>query len=83
MSVTAYFREQVLRKRPYLTEALCRQVLAAPTRRETQEDGRLRFWAKVIHPADGAPRFLRVIVLEDGVTIHNAFFDRDFDGAAS
>jgi hypothetical protein len=24
------------------------------------------------------PRFLRVVTLEDGETVHNAFFDRNF-----
>jgi hypothetical protein len=27
---------------------------------------------------DGNMRILRVVTLEDGVTIHNAFFDRGF-----
>jgi hypothetical protein len=27
---------------------------------------------------DGGPRFLRVVTLEDGETVHNAFFDRNF-----
>jgi hypothetical protein len=40
-----------------------------------QSDGRIRRWAK-IEEADG--KYLRIIVLEDMVTIHNAFFDRSF-----
>lgn len=79
MSLTAYFREQVLRKRPYLSEALCRQALAAPAHTIVQPDGRSRVWAYVTDPRDGSRRALRVVVLEDGVTIHNAFFDRDFE----
>jgi len=27
---------------------------------------------------DGKERILRVVTLEDGETVHNAFFDRDF-----
>jgi len=27
---------------------------------------------------EARPRFLRVVTLEDGETVHNAFFDRDF-----
>jgi hypothetical protein len=38
-------------------------------------DGRIRRWAR-ISEADG--RFLRVILLADGETVHNAFFDRRF-----
>ncbi len=36
---------------------------------------RFRFWAPI---ADFGGRYLRVITLEDKVTIHNAFPDRGF-----
>jgi hypothetical protein len=52
-------------------------VLAAPIRREVQLDGRIRFWGK-ISAGEAGSRFLRVVTLEDGETVHNAFFDRDF-----
>ena len=44
---------------------------------ETQEDGRIRKWARI---ASFENRWLRVILLEDGETVHNAFFDRDKEG---
>lgn len=44
-------------------------------RQEVQEDGRVRLWAK-IEEAEG--RYLRVVLLADGETVHNAFFDRRF-----
>jgi hypothetical protein len=56
----------------------CREVLANPLRREAQTDGRIRFWGKIALPGDTQPRFLRIVMLEDGETIHNAFFDRNF-----
>jgi len=43
-----------------------------------QADGRVRKWAKIVE-ADN--RYLRVVLLEDGQTVHNAFFDRRFKGA--
>ncbi len=46
-----------------------------PVRREIQADGRIRCWGKV---PEKEGRYLRVILLEDGRTIHNAFFDRSF-----
>jgi len=46
-----------------------------PSRRVTQDDGRIRLWGKV-HEAEN--RYLRVVLLEDGETVHNAFFDRKF-----
>ena len=53
-------------------------ALSNPIRREAQPDGRVRFWLKVAATADGKPRYLRVVTLDDGATVHNAFFDRDF-----
>ena len=43
---------------------------------EVQSDGRIRKWKKI--GKEG--RFLRVILLPDGETVHNAFFDRNFKG---
>ena len=76
MKTTRYFEEQVLRKRPYIDRAWCAGVVAAPVRRETQPDGRVRFWGAVTRPGESTPRILRVITLADGETVHNAFFDR-------
>lgn len=45
-----------------------------PVRTEIQSDGRIRKWAKI----EKERKYLRVILLEDGKTIHNAFFDRNF-----
>jgi hypothetical protein len=78
MNTTRYFEEQVLRKRPYIQREWCEQVLAAPVRREVQPDGRVRFWGRIIVASEARPRFLRVVTLEDGKTVHNAFFDRNF-----
>jgi len=30
-------------------------------------------------PGEEKARILRVVTLEDGATVHNAFIDRDFD----
>lgn len=79
MKTTRYFEEQVLRKRPYIDLAMCQSVVAAHLRREAQPDGRIRLWGEVSDRRDGKLRILRVILLDDGQTIHNAFFDRDFE----
>src|SRR2546430_15692706 len=78
LKTTRYFEEQVLRKRPYIQRAWCEKVLAAPLRREVQSDGRVRFWGRISRPGEAGPRFLRVVILEDGETVHTAFFDRNF-----
>jgi hypothetical protein len=57
------------------SEQWCTRVLDAPIRSEPQDNNRHRFWAE-IPELDG--RYLRVITLEDKVTIHNAFPDRRF-----
>ncbi len=72
---TEYFEKEVLRKRQYLKREWCIQVLEDPTKIEKQEGNRYRFWAS-IKELDG--RYLRVVTLEDKVTIHNAFPDRRF-----
>jgi hypothetical protein len=78
LKTTRYFEEQVLRKRPYIRRQWCQDVLAAPVRREVQTDGRIRFWGTIVAPGEARPRYLRVVTLDDGETIHNAFFDRNF-----
>ncbi|QCS49433.1 hypothetical protein FEK30_08260 [Picosynechococcus sp. PCC 11901] len=50
-------------------------VILNPEKEQIQEDGRIKRWAR-IHEMDN--RALRVILLQDGETIHNAFFDRSF-----
>ena len=47
MKTTRYFDEQVRRKRPYIELAWCEGVISAPLRRETQPDGRIRYWGEV------------------------------------
>ena len=51
------------------------RVVQHPIREMLQQDGRIRRWAS-IPEADG--KYLRVVLLPDGETIHNAFFDRGF-----
>ena len=51
------------------------RAIRTPEHEEVQSDGRIRRWARI--PEFGG-RALRVILLSDGVTVHNAFFDRDF-----
>jgi hypothetical protein len=75
MKTTKYFREQVLRKRPYIQLEWCERVLARPLATEIQPDGRIRFWG-ILPELDG--RALRVVTLADGETVHNAFPDRGF-----
>jgi hypothetical protein len=72
---TAYFENEVLRKRPYLRKEWCVRVIEQPIKVEAQEDDRIRYWASIAE-LDG--RYLRVVTLADRRTIHNAFADRSF-----
>lgn len=72
---TEYFENEVLRKRSYLKKEWCIYVLENPIKSEPQEHNRHRFWA-AIPELEG--RYLRVVTLQDKLTIHNAFPDRGF-----
>lgn len=72
---TRYFENEVLRRRTYLKKEWCEKVIDNPIKMEKQEHNRFRFWGK-IEELDG--KTLRVITLDDKVTIHNAFPDRGY-----
>jgi hypothetical protein len=52
------------------------KTIKNPDHTEVQSDKRIRKWKKIKEEG----RFLRVILLPDGETVHNAFFDRSFKG---
>ena len=51
------------------------RVRDQPLREVVQADGRIRRWGAI---AEMNGRYLRVVLLSDGETVHNAFFDRTF-----
>lgn len=61
-------------KRSYLEREWCERVLRNPELTEVQSNGRIRHWGFI--PELG--RYLRVVTLEDGETVHNAMPDRNF-----
>ncbi len=75
MQTTDYFRNDVMVKRPYIKVEWLELALSNPVRREIQaNDGRIRHWVWI----EELNRYLRVVTLEDGITVHNAFPDRRF-----
>jgi hypothetical protein len=75
IAYTQYFL--YTRKRPdraCIKEEWIRRAIEQPLKVEIQTDGRIRKWARIHEEA----KYLRVILLEDGWTVHNAFFDRGF-----
>jgi hypothetical protein len=76
MKTTRYFEAVRTRSdRSGVLDAWIERVVVAPVREVVQVDGRIRRWAQVPE-AEG--RFLRVVLLPDGETVHNAFFDRRY-----
>jgi hypothetical protein len=76
MKTTEYFK--YIRKRPdrsIIKDEWIEYVINNPLKEEIQLDKRIKRWAKI---EETGGRVLRVILLDDGVTIHNAFFDRSF-----
>jgi hypothetical protein len=51
------------------------RAIYTPIREYVQADGRIRRWCRVPEVEN---RYLRVILLPDGETVHNCFFDRGF-----
>jgi hypothetical protein len=76
VKTTAYF--EAIRKRPdraVIQDAWIEWTMRNPLREAVQADGRIRRWAAI---AEANGRMLRVVLLADGETVHNAFFDRGF-----
>ena len=76
MKVTHYF--ETLRSRPdraIIQEEWIARAIKTPIREVVQADGRIRRWVKVPEMEN---RYLRVVLLPDGETVHNAFFDRRY-----
>ena len=73
---TTYFG--FIRRRPdraIIQEEWIKRVISSPVREVVQKDGRIRRWAPIKEMDN---RHLRVVLLSDRETVHNAFFDRRF-----
>jgi hypothetical protein len=75
MKHTQYFL--FVRQRPdraAIKEDWIIETIDNPLKTVKQSDGRIRKWKYI----EEVGKYLRVILLEDGETVHNAFFDRGF-----
>jgi hypothetical protein len=76
MKTTAYFDATRIRPdRVGIRDDWIRRVVRYPEREHRQMHGRIRRWARI---AEMENRYLRVVLLPDGKTVRNAFFDRGF-----
>jgi hypothetical protein len=68
------FRACAIIDRAAIKEEWIATAIVSPLSRGKQNDGRIRHWIWV----EDVHRYLRVVLLEDEETVHNAFFDRGF-----
>jgi len=76
VKTTKYF--DLLRTRPdraFIKDAWIERAIKYPETEIVQADGRIRVWCRVPEMEN---RYLRVVLLEDRETVHNAFFDRRY-----
>jgi hypothetical protein len=69
---------EFIRRRPdraIIRDEWIERVVNNPVKETAQKDGRTRRWAPIEEMGN---RFLRVVLLPDHETVHNAFFDRRF-----
>jgi hypothetical protein len=71
---TRYFAFDVLPRRPYLDPLDILRVMSQPLKKVVQTDGRIRLYGY----SESLRTHLRVVLLSDGETVHNAFVDEDF-----
>ncbi len=79
MKTTRYF--DYVRSRPdrqAIRDEWILEVIKNPIHKVVQKDGRIRLWGRL---SAAENRILRVVLLPDAETVHNAFFDRSFKGA--
>ena len=75
MNFTEYFKfTQSRSDRKHIKMEWIEKTFYSPILEHIQTDGRIRRWAYI----EEVNKYLRIIVLEDEETIHNAFFDRNF-----
>jgi hypothetical protein len=72
---TRYFAFDVLPRRPYLDPLEILRVISQPPAKQIQPDGRIRLYGF----SESLGCYLRVVLLSDGETVHNAFADEDHE----
>lgn len=75
INFTDYFKfTQIRSDRKNIKIEWIEKVFYSPISESIQQDGRIRRWAYI----EEVDKYLRIVILEDKTTIHNAFFDRNF-----
>jgi hypothetical protein len=75
VKTTEYFRHVRMRPdRIRILDVWIERAIREPAAERVQSDGRVRRWVYI----EEERRYLRVVLLADRETVHNAFFDRRF-----
>ncbi len=76
MKFTQYFlRNRQRPDRKGIRFEWIKRVVKNPIKRVVQADRRVRLWGRI---EEASGKALRVVLLEDEKTVHNAFFDSHF-----
>ncbi|MCL5991266.1 MAG: hypothetical protein M1419_04105 [Bacteroidetes bacterium] len=74
MKFSEHYINDVKPKRPYLTVEILEEIIMNPIKTEIQDDKRIKLWGF----SSKYNKYIRIVLLVDGETIHTAFFDRNF-----
>ncbi|HEV8661309.1 MAG TPA: hypothetical protein VGS96_22115 [Thermoanaerobaculia bacterium] len=77
MKTTEHF-ERILRQRPQIKREWCERIANQRSFAETMPSGRIRCWGWV----EEIKHYVRVVILEDGETLHTAMIDSKFKGGS-
>lgn len=75
MKFIPYFLNVFSCKHPEVKLEWIECIICSPVKQMTQVDGCIVYWGNI---SEMGGRALQVITLEDGETVHNAFFDLNF-----
>lgn len=71
---TRYFAFDVMPRRPELDVLEIRRIIERPEKRIVQKDKRIRLYGY----SPSLETYLRIVLLSDGETVHNAFPDEGY-----
>ncbi|WP_309224482.1 hypothetical protein [Halomicronema sp. CCY15110] len=75
LKFTDYYLNEASNKHPDIAIEWIERAFNNPVKETIQADGRIVRWGNI---PEKSGRALRIVILEDRETIHNAFFDRNF-----
>lgn len=77
MKTTEHF-ERALQQRPQIKREWCERIAKHSGFSQRMPNGRVRYWGWI----EELGHYVRVVVLEDGETLHTAMIDSKFKGGS-